>query len=368
MNYLIINQRNYSTSVRTLLQLLSITILTFFTGCTKDTLDEPLSSSGESAVMSSAATSQNSGNAIGFSGQATAIKATILGISTAFSETKPLPSSGGAEKETLLEAGIPSTLSAQVLHASTVGQGNKSQSEASVANLSVTVVGNTITAGFLQSRASAVCADGNQSTSGSSEIASLTVNGQNITVTGEPNQTIALPLGAGSIIINEQKRSSEGKHGSIDVTALHIIVPGVADVAIASVHADITCSGKADCAGTDFITGGGWINAPSGNRGTFAVAGGVKQNGLWGHLTYIDHGTGLKVKGTSVTAYTAGTGNTRIIKGTCEINGVAGTYTATVTDNGEPGKNDLFDLQLSNGYHASGKLVGGNIQLHMPCK
>ena len=40
-----------------------------------------------------------------------------------------------------------------------------------------------------------------------------------------------------------------------------------------------------------------------------------------------------------------------------------------VADNGEPGVNvDTFAITLSNGYSASGKLGGGNIQLHMPCR
>ena len=51
-------------------------------------------------------------------------------------------------------------LAAEVLHASTVGQGNASRSEASVAELSLTLAGNTIAADLLQARAGAVCRDG----------------------------------------------------------------------------------------------------------------------------------------------------------------------------------------------------------------
>jgi hypothetical protein len=97
------------------------------------------------------------------------------------------------------------------------------------------------------------------------------------------------------------------------------------------------------------------------------VAGGIRNGAFWGHLTYIDHGTNMKVKGTGVTAYT-GTGLTRHIEGTCE--GVDCRYTVDVADNGEPGRNDTFAISVpNNGYHASGTLVGGgNIQLHTPCK
>lgn len=101
------------------------------------------------------------------------------------------------------------------------------------------------------------------------------------------------------------------------------------------------------------------------------MAGGIKNGGFWGHLTYIDHGpNGPKVKGTGVTAYTIVTPTTRHIEGTAEINGQGGfTYQVDVEDNGEPGRHsDTFALRLSNGYSASGLLDGGNIQIHKPCK
>jgi hypothetical protein len=298
-----------------------------------------------------------------FSGQATVVNATVAGVPIILSDTGKLDSTGGEKEASLLEAEVPGVLTAEVLHASTIGNGNHSRSEASVANLNLTLGGNTITADFLRASAQAVCAGG-ASAGGSSEIVNLVINGQAITVTGEPNQTINLPLG-GQVIINEQTST---RQGDITVNALHVIIPGVADVIIASAHADITCA-KASCPGKDFVTGGGWIIAPSGSKGTFGVAGGIMGKGLWGHLTYIDHGANLRVKGMSVTGYTVTAPNSRRIKGTCEINGLPGTYTVEVTDNGEPGKGkDLFTITLSNGYTAGGLLEGGNIQLHTPCK
>jgi hypothetical protein len=71
------------------------------------------------------------------------------------------------------------------------------------------------------------------------------------------------------------------------------------------------------------------------------------------------------VNGSGVTGYTIVDATTRRITGNADINGVAGTYTVTVSDNGEPGRNDTFDLSLSTGYTASGSLGGGNIQLHL---
>src|SRR3989442_6685303 len=55
---------------------------------------------------------------------------------------------------------------------------------------------------------------------------------------------------------------------------------------------------------SDFVTGGGWIvGTPSGAKGNFGVGGGVKNGAFWGHLNYLDHGSGLHVKATSITGY-----------------------------------------------------------------
>ena len=305
-----------------------------------------------------------------FSGQATVVRATVpLAGTIVLSDTGPLPQSGGALHASLLDVSVPNLLTAEVAHASTVGQGDRSRSEASVANLTLMVNGNTIGAAFLKSNAMAVCGAGGPSTSGSSEIAELAINGQQVVVAAEPNQTVTLP-GGGQVIINEQRSNGPG---DITVNALHVTVEGVADVIIASAHADISCPSpppQPPCPGSDFVTGGGWILGPSGAKANFAVAGGVKNGVLWGHLEYLDHGTGHpKVHGTSVTVYMVTGPATRHIEGTADIDGVPGTYKVDVTDNGEPGHNaDTFSLILSTGYDTSAFLSGGNIQLHSPCQ
>src|SRR5207245_11350830 len=158
----------------------------------------------------------------------------------------------------------------------------------------------TVSAEFLMARAQAVCTPNGAAVSGSSEIVGLVIDGQAIAVTGAPNQTVELP-GAGKVVINEQS-SSTGS--DITVNALHVVVDGVADVVISSAHADVVCKSEPPgCQGGDFVTGGGWITGtPSGERGTFAVAGGIKNGGFWGHLTFQDHGSGLKVQGSGVPA------------------------------------------------------------------
>ena len=303
-----------------------------------------------------------------FSGRATVLEVHAAGLDLVLADTGELPASGGSLDQTLLEANVPGVLSAEVLHATTVGAKKASHSEASVATLDLTVAGHHIAAGFLMAHATAECKGSTASVSGDANVVSLTIDDQTIVVSGAPNQTVEL---AGvRVVINEQQSSVNGGTGDITVRALHVVITGLmgeqlAEVIVSSAHADIVC-GAGGPAG-DFITGGGWIRQPpsSGSRANFGVAGGLKNGGLWGHLTYLDHGAKLKVKGTSITEYTAIGPTSRRIEGTAEVNGQPGfTFTVDVADNGEPGDQDTFMLTLSDGYTAGGFLVGGNIQLH----
>jgi len=123
----------------------------------------------------------------------------------------------------------------------------------------------------------------------------------------------------------------------------------------------------------DFVTGGGWISKTSDakhhekGKATFGVSGGIKHNNFWGQLSYNDH-DGMKVKSTSITDYIVIDPVTRQIDGICKVNNKgAFQFTVIVVDNGEPGRNDSFSLNLSDGYSVSGNLLGGNIQLHTKC-
>jgi hypothetical protein len=321
--------------------------------------------------------------AVAFSGQATVLRVTTHGITditTTVSDTGPLPSSGGALQTSLLSISFPGVLTADVAHATTIGQADRARSEASVADVTLTAGGNTIKADLLRSSAMAVCTTGGPAVSGSSVIADLVINDQPFAVSGQPNQTITLPAGV-QVIINEQSSSISGNTGTITVNALHVIVPPVlsvagADVVVSSAHADVVCQGVPACVGKDFVTGGGFITGtPSGAKGNFGVGGGIKEDGsLWGHLEYIDHGSNdPKVHGTRVTNYSILSANTRQIDGTAEVNGQSGfTYRVVVADDDQPGTNDTFSIQVwgSNGYSysAGGTLGGGEIQLHKPCQ
>src|SRR5919198_61551 len=199
--------------------------------------------------------------------------------------------------------------------------------------------------------------------SGGAEDAYLVVDGQTIVAAGSPNQTVSL-AGIG-VTINEQ--TADTATTGMTVNALHVVVPGLADVTISSAHADITCAALvANCRG-DFVTGGGWIARPNDARANFAVAGGVKNGANWGHLQYHDHGDGTKVKGTGITLYTDGLGpKFRHIEGTAEVNGQGNyIYRVDVDDETEPGRGaDWFAISVFRGgstvYTASGKLAGGN--------
>ncbi len=135
----------------------------------------------------------------------------------------------------------------------------------------------------------------------------------------------------------------------------------------------------------DFLTGGGYIiTTQSGSpaHGNFGVGGSCKQggngHGLWGHLEYHDHGTGLNLHWTRITAYgevfTASDAKgrpigTRLICGTARTNQTPDevNWAVTATDNGEPGKsnNDMFSIHvLELTYSQAGPVQGGNIQLH----
>jgi len=151
-----------------------------------------------------------------------------------------------------------------------------------------------------------------------------------------------------------------------------------------------------DC---DFVTGGGFIFFNN-SRANFGVGGGCKDGSpTFGHLEYVDHDMGLNVHWTSITGYLDFGGNgvddhgqptgSRRVCGTARTNLFGDVdFAVTVTDAGEPGVNDTFDIRLrqaggglivydtatqcfphylgSSAPCAPGTNGGGNIQLHKP--
>lgn len=315
-----------------------------------------------------------------FSGQATVISLTNIHVgpsSVIIGDTGQLPKTGGT-----LEVSVGQTnmegLSLELGYATTRGMDDTASSGVSLSGLSLTVLTtngdvHTITIDTINIDASVSASTAGITFDAQSNIQGLAVDGVSIEVTGSPNQVV--DLGDFSLIINDQVTSSTEHSGVIALAALHIIDPGCMEGFIGLVHADIRCTGThpAPTVGCeDFITGGGWIVGPSGAKANFAVGGGIRHGTFWGHLNYIDHATGMHVKATAVTGYDVTVPLTRVIHYNVTIDGAAGTAVVRVTDNGEPGHNDIFEIALSNGYSAAGNLSGerhrggGNIQLHKP--
>jgi hypothetical protein len=185
-----------------------------------------------------------------YTGEAFGASVNALGIKTTISDTGALPSSGGSLSTQLASINLPGLLDLNLLTASTTGASNVTSSQASVTNVSVTAAGIGISASVLTSNASAqACGSTNPSVNGGSTIANLVVNGQPITVTGAPNQTV--PLLIGSLIINEQlssvNSSYSGSSADILVNALHLKVLGLADVVVSSSHAGVSCGPPPIC-------------------------------------------------------------------------------------------------------------------------
>jgi hypothetical protein len=156
-------------------------------------------------------------------------------VSTLLGATTVLGSTGTAGTGDVLQAsnttaGIASLLTGEALHAVAIGYPNQVDSEASLAALALNVGGTSIGADFVMSRATAVAG----SAVGASNIDGLSINGAPIPVTGNPNQTIGIP--GGSVVLNEQQTLPDG---TLVVNALHAIVSGVADVAVASAAAGL---------------------------------------------------------------------------------------------------------------------------------
>ena len=125
---------------------------------------------------------------------------------------------------------IPSVFNGEVLSAGTMSWSDEVDSVVSLANLTLNVSGTTISADFVLTRASQVSG---AAPTGLTMIDNLVINGVPISVTGAPNQTVAIP--SGSVILNEQKATGNG----ITVNAIHISNQGKNDVVLASATAGI---------------------------------------------------------------------------------------------------------------------------------
>lgn len=172
-----------------------------------------------------------------FSGEAVALKASVLGVSLALADTGSLPSSGGSLSNSLASVNVAGIASADALSSSSSGSGSSSQSQSTLAD--VNLLNGLVAATAVKSSSSATCSGSTASVSGNAQLVGLTVAGQSILVSN-PNLSISLPGGI-SVIINQQTSSSGGNAGSMTVNALHVTGPSI-DIVAGSAQSGITCS------------------------------------------------------------------------------------------------------------------------------
>jgi hypothetical protein len=323
-----------------------------------------------------------------YSGQAVAVnlKNVMTGQVLELAETGRLPAHGGSLETTLGAASVGDLLSIGGAKVTTSGIGGVANSRAEVQNFTAVFVHlgvtNVIAFTYAAAEARAECTSNGVVLTASSLVEGLTIDGTNVVVTGETNQVIT--IAAGNIVLNAQMTSVSGNgQQEITVAAIFLMLTDCFQGPIAYAEAGVKCGSSlppsmGDCGK---VTGGGFIvttlgdtntvstNTVSDAHGSFGVSGGIRRGQFWGHLNYIDHGTGMHVSSTAVTGFAILDAVTRQIDYDVTIDGVAGTARVIVADNGEPGRNDLFDITLSTGYHAGGDLGGtrpggGNIQLH----
>ena len=164
-------------------------------------------------------------------GQASVATASVLGNVTSLVDTGTLTDPSEPLGAGLPLGSIPGLLTAESLHAATMGWTDQVASEASLSNLAMSVAGTGVSADFIQSRALAVSG---AVPSGLTSIEGLTIGGVPVSATGAPNQAISL---AGlNVILNEQIQSASG----IVVNALHVTTPdGLINVVVGSAKAGI---------------------------------------------------------------------------------------------------------------------------------
>jgi hypothetical protein len=153
-------------------------------------------------------------------------------MTTGLADTGTLGGTTDAREASQITGSVPSLLTGEALHATTIGWPDQVASEASLGNLNLTIAGSGISADLVMARARAGLGSAG---TGLTNIARLTIGGVPVFPTGSPNQ--ALSLGGLTIVLNEQMPLA----GGIVVNALHVrTLDGLTDVVIGSAKAAIT--------------------------------------------------------------------------------------------------------------------------------
>lgn len=287
-------------------------------------------------------------------------------------DTGELPPSGGSQHVGAVHE-FDSLMRADGVFAETRGWSGYAGSDAAAYNVCVAeATPIRLFAWAVQSTAAAF----NEGAGGTSDVEELWFGGQQVLVTGAPNQTVTIP-GVATLTINEQHVTISGDFRTVTVNALHLTTAAGVDVIIASSRATATgytnntvgVTNVPPCG--DLISGSGRVTANSSGfasaQGTFTVSVGCDVNGaIHGDLSYYDGTNAVQMASTNIRAYTTDGGHGRHIEGNCSINGVAGFYfQANVDDNSSDGAGpDHFQLLLSTGYNVDSNLIAGDVSLH----
>jgi hypothetical protein len=172
-----------------------------------------------------------------FAGHAYALQVAQLGANpVVLAETGPAPAHRGQRENSLLNTPPLPGVTAQELYAVTLGAGSRNRSQASLAYFHARLGSHYVAALWIESESAATSEFLNVPTSGKSTLEGLTIDGQQVIVTGEVNQTI--PLSDGYLVINEQSASSSRQSGTLTVNALHL-VDGAGSIIAASATAQV---------------------------------------------------------------------------------------------------------------------------------
>ncbi len=330
-----------------------------------------------------AASQQSSTSANSVSGEAYGVFVDLITLAGAHVEVPKtpdvvLPSNGGMASDFLLRVSVPDTLTATTLFVWTAGAvGGNSASAESIASVeNVNILGGLITGQIVVAMSSST-SNGSAASSSpdGSTFIGLVVNGTAINVLPQANTTISLP-GVGWVTLNEQIFSGDGVHTSaLTVNMIHVHLNGAlgtGDIIVSSAHSDVNFTLPTIEQGQPFLTGGGRI----GDNGAIAIfgfnAGKLKNGKPTGELNFIDHTTGMHLKSTAITSFTATSATCVSFSGAATVDGQSGyTFTVNSCDNGEPGLgHDTFSITVKGpGLDYSSAafgdvLTGGNVQLH----
>ncbi|HUR41863.1 MAG TPA: choice-of-anchor P family protein [Verrucomicrobiae bacterium] len=160
----------------------------------------------------------------------------------------PMSCTGSAREEIISTVSnpLPLGLSAKTVRGYAIGRDDVAATAAGIEELHINLSnGLRVDATALQSNAEARCNEATfaVTTTGSSDVATLSINGQSRTITGQPNQVIEVP-GVARVVVNEQIRPSSRE---IIVNALHIKLfdaetPVNGDIVLANSRSKITCA------------------------------------------------------------------------------------------------------------------------------